>query len=61
MMIMHMYICMCVCMYHSADTPLSAAVTRVVPPAHDTCVLQALAPSVKVMMYAVFLYTFKEY
>ena len=31
-----------------------------VPPAHDTCVLQALAPSAKVIMQAMFLYTFKE-
>ena len=58
---MHVYI-MCVCMYYSADTPLSAAVSLVkVPPAHDTCVLQALAPSAKVIIQAMFLYTFNEY
>ena len=46
--IMHVYIMyMCVCMYYSADTPLSVALSLVkVPPAHDTCVLQTLAPSV---------------
>ena len=49
-------------MYYSVDTPLSAALSLVkVPPAHDTCVLQALAPSVVVIMQAMFLYTFKEY
>ena len=49
-------------MYYSADTPLSAALSLVkVPPAHDTCVLQALAPSAKIIMQAMFLYTFKEY
>ena len=48
---MHVYI---MCM--SADTPLSAALSQVkVPPAHDTCVLQALAPSIVVIMQAMFL------
>ena len=65
MVIMHIYACVhnvYVCMYYSADIPLSAAVSLVkVPPAHDTCVLQALAPSAKVIMQAMFLYTFKEY
>ena len=46
----------------SVDTPVSAAVSLVkVPPAHDTCVVQALAPSAKVMMHAMILYTFKKY
>ena len=63
-MIMHiMHACVhnvYVCMYYSADTLVSAALSLVkVPPAHDTCVLQALAPSAKVIMHAMFLYTFK--
>ena len=46
----------------SADTPPSVGLALVkVPPAHDTCVLQALAPSVDIIMQAMCLYTFKEY
>ena len=47
-----MYMCVYVL---SADTPLSAGVSLVkVPLTHDTCVLQALAPSAKVIMQAMF-------
>ena len=56
MCIIHNY-CVCVCVCYSADILLSAALK--VPPAHDT-VLQALVPSAKVKMQAIFLYTCKR-
>ena len=49
----HVYIMciLCACLYYSADTPPSAALSLVkVPLTHDTRVLQALAPSVVVIM-----------
>ena len=58
-MLVHVYL-ICVYVYYSVNTPLSVALSLVkVPPAHDTCVLQALAPSAKVIMHAMFLIVLK--